>query len=51
MLINKKMHEARVNAIREAVKDEKQDYYIFRKEESWDDGSMQWCTTYVTSDL
>lgn len=51
MLINKKMHEARVKAIRDAVNDESNVYYIFRKEKSWEDGCMQWCETYITSSL
>lgn len=51
MLITKKMHEARVKAIREAVKDESKDYYIFRREESWGDGCMQSCVSYITDNL
>ena len=51
MLINKKMQEARVKTIRDAVNDESNVYYIFRKEKSWEDGCMQWCETYITSDL
>lgn len=51
MLINKKMHEARVKAIRDAVNDETNVYYIFRQEQSRTDGETQWCETTITQDL
>lgn len=50
MLITKKMHEARVKAIREAVKSEK-DNYIFRTEMSWYDGDGQECCSCIVYDL